>query len=161
MRNYIAYGSNLNIGQMTWRCPGAEIVGVGEIKDYRLSYKGSQTGAYLTIEPARGESVPVAVWAVSAANEHNLDLYEGYPKFYYKKNMTVVIGGKKVKGFVYIMQEDRSYAMPHYSYIDTCADGYADFCLDIRKLNEAWEYTWCKVNGVEYDRALFLDSDAV
>ena len=36
-RRYIAYGSNLNRGQMALRCPDAKVVGTGEIKDYELS----------------------------------------------------------------------------------------------------------------------------
>ena len=50
-RYYIAYGSNLNVQQMRWRCPGARIIGTSEMKDYRLLFKGSKTGSYLTIEP--------------------------------------------------------------------------------------------------------------
>ena len=40
-RYYIAYGSNLNIPQMRWRCPSARIIGTSEIPDYRLLFKGS------------------------------------------------------------------------------------------------------------------------
>ena len=64
-RYYIAYGSNLNIPQMRWRCPSARIIGKSEIPDYRLLFKGSQTGAYLTIEPSQGDSVPVGVWEMN------------------------------------------------------------------------------------------------
>ena len=56
-------------------------------KDYELLYKGSKTGSYLTIEKKEGGVVPVAVWEVTAADEHSLDAYEGCPNFYYKKNM--------------------------------------------------------------------------
>ena len=78
-RYYIAYGSNLNVQQMRWRCPGARIIGTSELKDYRLLFKGSKTGSYLTIEPEMGYTVPVAVWEVSAEDERALDRYEGYP----------------------------------------------------------------------------------
>lgn len=53
-RYYIAYGSNLDIRQMRWRCPTAKIVGTAAIHGYELLYKGSQTGAYLTIEKQAG-----------------------------------------------------------------------------------------------------------
>ena len=66
---YIAYGSNLNIEQMKFRCPTAKVAGISEIPDYRLLFKGSQTGAYLTIEPYKGASVPVAVWEVKEDDE--------------------------------------------------------------------------------------------
>ena len=80
-RYYIAYGSNLNIPQMRMRCPGARIIGTSVIEGYRLLFKGSRTGSYLTIEPQEGASVPVAAWEVSAENEAALDRYEGFPTF--------------------------------------------------------------------------------
>lgn len=47
---YIAYGSNLNVRQMKFRCPTAKVVGTSVIKGYELLYKGSKTGSYLTID---------------------------------------------------------------------------------------------------------------
>ena len=88
-RYYIAYGSNLNVRQMKYRCPTAKIVGTAVIGDYELLYKGSKTGSYLTIEKKKGSVVPVAVWEVTPQDEHSLDIYEGYPNFYYKKNMKI------------------------------------------------------------------------
>ena len=61
-RYYLAYGSNLNIPQMRHRCPTAKVVGTAEIRDYELLFKGSKTGSYLTIEPKKGATVPVAVF---------------------------------------------------------------------------------------------------
>ncbi len=60
-RYYIAYGSNLNVPQMRSRCPHATILGTASPKDLELLFKGSGTGAYLTIEPHEGGTVPVAV----------------------------------------------------------------------------------------------------
>lgn len=80
-RYYLAYGSNLNMAQMQWRCPGAVPLGTAEISGYRLLFKGSRTGSYLTIEKADGFSVPVGVWEVTEADEARLDRYEGYPHF--------------------------------------------------------------------------------
>lgn len=61
-RYYLAYGSNLNIAQMRFRCPDAMIVGTAVIQDYELLFKGSKSGAYLTIERKDGARVPVGVW---------------------------------------------------------------------------------------------------
>ena len=66
-RYYLAYGSNLNVRQMMIRCPSARMIGTATIEDYRLMFKGSKTGSYLTIEPEEGCSVPVGVWEVSEA----------------------------------------------------------------------------------------------
>ena len=88
-RYYIAYGSNLNIPQMRMRCPGARIIGTSVIEDYQLLFKGSKTGSYLTIEPMEDAEVPVVIWEVTETDEKALDRYEGYPNFYYKKEMTL------------------------------------------------------------------------
>ena len=103
-RYYIAYGSNLNMKQMRFRCPQAEIIGTSEIKDYELLFKGSQTGSYLTVEKKKGGSVPVAVWATTAADEAALDRYEGFPNYYVKLRRRVVLSdGSEIEGMVYVM----------------------------------------------------------
>ena len=92
-RYYIAYGSNLNVRQMMMRCPDSRMIGTATIPDYRLMFKGSKTGSYLTIEEAPGYKVPVGVWEVSERDEKSLDRYEGYPSFYYKKELVLPIKG--------------------------------------------------------------------
>ena len=39
-KKYIAYGSNLNLGQMARRCPTAKVIGAGEIRDHELLFRG-------------------------------------------------------------------------------------------------------------------------
>ena len=146
-RYYIAYGSNLNIRQMRWRCPTARIIGTAELAGWRLLFKGSKTGSYLTIEPFAGCRVPIAVWDVTPEDELALDHYEGYPSFYYKKELTLDIKGIKTgkvrrrKVFVYIMHEDRPIGIPSRAYVETCAEGYQDFGFDISFLTEALNYS--------------------
>ena len=70
---YLAYGSNLNMKQMQFRCPDARIVGTAEIPNYQLLFKGSKTGSYLTIEPKQSCTVPAAVWSVSERDELALE----------------------------------------------------------------------------------------
>ena len=81
---YLAYGSNMSLLQMYHRCPDAEPIGKGIIKDYRLMFKGSKSGNYATIEYEEGQQVPVVVWAISEKDEQSLDRYEGFPSFYVK-----------------------------------------------------------------------------
>lgn len=139
---YLAYGSNLNVGQMAHRCPDAKIVGTAEIKDYRLKFKGSKTGSYLTIEKAKGHTVPVAVWDVSKNDIGNLDWYEGYPRFYYKRTMVLPCSdGKRHRCFVYIMHEDRPLGIPSRYYVETCAQGYESFGFDDQYLADAVNYS--------------------
>ena len=140
---YLAYGSNLNIRQMAYRCLTAIPVGIAVIKDYRLKFKGSKTGSYLTIEKAKGYEVPVAVWKVEDEDELHLDCYEGYPTFYYKKEIEIdFISIKRklphhAKAFVYIMHEDRKLGIPTKRYIDVCLEGYKAFGFNPVRLLEA------------------------
>ena len=144
---YIAYGSNLNLRQMHMRCPDARVVGTAELNGWELLFKGSKSGSYLTIEPKEGSSVPVAVWEVSERDEQNLDRYEGYPVFYYKKELDIKVKGIKTgilrdrTAFVYIMHEDRPIGVPSDFYVNVCAEGYRSFNFDIGVLADAYYYS--------------------
>ena len=35
---YIAYGSNINLQQMAYRCPHSRVAGTSEIKDFELEF---------------------------------------------------------------------------------------------------------------------------
>ena len=144
-RYYLAYGSNLNIAQMQFRCPDAVVAGTAVIPDCELLFKGSLTGAYLTIEPKQGAQVPVGVWEVSLVDELRLDRYEGFPSFYYKKEMRIPVvdirtGKTKLRdAFVYIMHEDRKLGVPTSFYMRTCLEGYKDFGFDTDFLLAAYD----------------------
>ncbi len=152
-RYYLAYGSNLNISQMRYRCPSARVVGTAVIENYQLLFKGSKTGSYLTIEPCEGDSVPVAAWEVAEDDERRLDRYEGFPHFYYKKELRLPITGIKSgkvrmrDAFVYIMHEERSCGVPSMSYLRTCDIGYLNFGFDPCKLAKAFEVSLKLMGG--------------
>ena len=88
---YLAYGSNLDMDRMGRRCPYAVPVGVTEICGYRLLFKKSKTGSYATIEQDANESVPAVVWKLSEYDERLLDRYEGFPRYYYKKQFQLPV----------------------------------------------------------------------
>jgi len=92
-RLYVAYGSNLNLEQMKYRCPTAKLYGTGEIKNYELQFKGRQDSAFATIAPKEGASVPAAVWEIQPRDELSLDRYEGYPSHYFKRDIPVQLDG--------------------------------------------------------------------
>lgn len=139
---YASYGSNLNIEQMGGRCPFAQIVGTAVLKDYRLLFKGSRTGNYLTVEEMPGHEVPVGVWRVTKADEAFLDRYEGFPRFYYKKTVLLDCSdGKRHRCMIYVMHEDRIIGEPTDWYMDTCLEGYENFGFDRRYLDEAYDYS--------------------
>lgn len=139
---YGAYGSNLNKSQMAWRCPGASEAGTAVLKDYRLMFKGSKSGAYLTVEKEKGYEVPLGIWEVNEDHVKSLNRYEGFPDFYYIKEFNLKCNdGKRHKVFVYIMHEDRKLATPNSYYIKVCQEGYRDFGFDEDILIDAIFYS--------------------
>lgn len=135
---YLAYGSNLKIEQMNFRCPSAVIHGTAYLKDWKLMFKGNDKDKYyLTIEPSEGDVVPLAVWDVTDEDEKSLDKYERFPRFYYKQDLEVECNGETIRGFAYIMTEGNAYGLPEQEYIDRCSIGYSDFKFDISYFNQA------------------------
>lgn len=153
-RYYIAYGSNLNIRQMLRRCPGARVLGTASLTGWELLFKGSRTGSYLTIEEGGDGMVPVVVWEVTASDEAALDRYEGFPNFYYKRDIQLKYKGiqtgkrRTVTAFAYIMHEDRPVGVPSNFYMRTCLDGYNTFRFNKNILIDAYNKCW-EVCGYE------------
>ena len=139
MRNklYLAYGSNLNLEQMANRCPTAKVVGNSKINGYRLLFRVAHAGAVATIEPFKGESVPVLAWEITPADEAALDRYEGWPFLYRKETIKVRLNGKTVQAMVYIMNEGRPLGQPSCYYYSTILDGYKSAGFDVEILRKA------------------------
>ena len=147
---YIAYGSNLNKEQMAWRCPTARYVGTGTVEGYELKFKGRPNGAYATIDPKKGGTVPVAIWEIQPYDEFRLHQYEGYPNHYFTKNIPVKIGNHEVTGMVYIMNLQAQANLPSEQYYDTVKKGYEDCGLDTAYLEAAKERTEAEMTEREY-----------
>lgn len=136
-RLYVAYGSNLNILQMKHRCPTAKLCGTGTVANYQLQFKGRPQSAFATISPKEGSSVPVAVWELRPWDERSLDVYEGYPSHYFKRDIPVRMDGKEVVGMAYIMDLKMDHGLPSLDYYQTVQEGYEDCGLDVSVLEQA------------------------
>ena len=137
---YVAYGSNLNMEQMAYRCPDARPLGTAQLKGYEMKFRGTRRGSGVaTIETAKGGIVPVGIWSISDADEEHLDVYEGYPTLYTKAYLPLILDGQKMSGLVYVMNPGHSIAMPSPYYEDTIRVGYEDFGIDPKYLDEAIE----------------------
>ena len=139
---YLAYGSNLNLKQMKYRCKTAIPIGTTILHDYRLVYKGScDKLSYLTIEKNEGSYVPLGIYEITSLDKLPLDIYEGYPNLYHKEYVDIKIDGKIEKALIYIMNDEFNYYTPSNKYIETCIQGYKDFGFDKKLLNEALKYS--------------------
>lgn len=134
---YMAYGSNLNLEQMKRRCPNAEVVGTAELKNWRLRFRGFSGSAVATIEPAKGFTVPVLVWRITPKDERALDVYEGFPRLYIKRNLPILLEGRLRRPMVYVMMDRYPYGSPGSSYLRTIMEGYANAGFDLATLSEA------------------------
>ncbi len=141
---YIAYGSNLNLAQMAARCPSARVYAQGVLNNWKLVYRGAMTNSHATIERKSGSTVPVLLWEIQPSDEYRLDIYEGYPRYYFKKNIMVDIEGRKKKAMVYIMDERQLPGRPSASYVRTILQGYIDNDMDISIFQKSLE-----VNSIE------------
>ncbi len=108
------------------------------MKDWRLLFKGSQTGSYATIERKTGYTVPVLLWQISKADEGRLDIYEGFPDFYYKQTVEVETEHDQEKGMAYIMHEERHLGTPTDRYYDVLERAYEAFGFDLQILQDAY-----------------------
>lgn len=136
-RLYAAYGSNLNLEQMSQRCPTAQVVGTSVLKDWRLLFRGGRIGAVATVEYFHGGKVPILLWQIQPQDETALDRYEGWPSLYRKDMVRVRLNGKTVEVMIYIMNEVVPYGQPSPSYFDTISIGYASAGFDNGILHQA------------------------
>ena len=80
---YFAYGSNMNLNQMAFRCPDAEVVESVRLEGYRLAFRTNGGGnGVATILPEEGSYVDGVLWRISERDEQHLDHYEGFPFLY-------------------------------------------------------------------------------
>ena len=56
---YFAYGSNINLDQMQYRCPDATVYGQAVLDNYDLRFRGSGVA---TVEPKEGACVYGLLW---------------------------------------------------------------------------------------------------
>lgn len=146
---YAAYGSNLNVKQMTRRCQTAKLAGTTKLVGYRLAFThAGGSGSYLTVIKTdnKEDFVPIGLWSVTDEDEKSLDRYEGYPTFYDKKTIDLVNDCVDVtltpetdgtlEAFIYIMV-DGMIAPPSVNYVETCAVGYLEFDFDLDILRTA------------------------
>lgn len=123
---YFAYGSNMNLEQMAFRCPDASVVGVVRVNDYRLTFCGGSHAGVATIMPQPGSHVDGVLWRISATDEKHLDFYEGYPRLYGKESIEVIdSSGQKMTVMAYTMNSPyrECPAVPSQGYLQGIVEG--------------------------------------
>ncbi len=139
-RTYLAFGSNLDTGQMARRCPDAQPIASVELTGYRLAFAGHSKrwgGAVATVVRDVKSSVPALLYEVTRADERKLDGFEGYPGVYGKRTVQVLGRGKKGRSaFLYVLP-GRKTAEPPLDYLLVIARAYRELGFDLRPLIRA------------------------
>ena len=129
---YFAYGMNTHLGQMAQRCPDAEVVGVAELRDYELEF-----AYHCNVKPASGATVPGLLWTITDQDLANLDWTEGYPTYYDRARVPVMIDGVMLMAVVYFMPGDTQPCPPGRGYLDIVRQGYAQNQINSVALDKA------------------------
>ena len=138
---YFAYGSNMNLGQMNFRCPDAEILETARLEGYRLAFRsnGGNRGV-ATILPDQDSHVDGVLWEISPEDKRNLNFYEGFPRLYSKQILTLENRlGKELAAMAYVMNapyKDRP-AFPSAGYLDGILQGCEQNGIDTAPIKAA------------------------
>lgn len=122
MKEYFAYGSNLNLGQMAGRCPESTTVQTARLEGYELAFRCG----VLTILPKEDSNVDGLIWSITEQDEQHLDRYEGFPRLYGKETVTVQdASGTGHAVLIYIMEEPwcSRPQEPGGNYLNTVLEG--------------------------------------
>lgn len=124
---YFAYGSNMNLEQMEYRCPAAKVAGTVRLEDYRLAFCGGSAGnGVATIFPEKGSQVEGVLWEITPECEQSLDRYEGYPRLYGKQTVRVRDkAGMQMDVMAYVMNAPYkdNLSSPSRLYLDGILEG--------------------------------------
>lgn len=146
---YVAYGSNMNLKQMEYRCPFSKVVRNGKLKGWKLVFN---VHADIIKTDDENDVVPVVVWDIDSRDWKMLDMYEGYPSYYIKERVNVILDdGKEREAIVYVMADNRKgICPPMKNYFDCILNGYIDNGIGVKYLYEALDYSY--ENETEYNQ---------
>lgn len=140
---YFAYGSNINLEQMAFRCPAAEPIGPASVDGFRLTFCGDTSGAGVaTILPDKGSQVNGLLWLLTENCESSLDFYEGFPRLYGKEEISV--HGERIAEqsvMVYTINEPyrSQIALPSWPYLNGILQGCQQNGIPVEPVLEAVE----------------------
>ena len=118
---YFSYGSNMNLNQMAFRCPNAEVVESVRLEGYRLAFRTNGGGnGVATILPEEGSYVDGVLWRISERDEQHLDHYEGFPFLYGKEPYLIILIRLFEKEFQNIYPESHYYERAIQFFENVC-----------------------------------------
>ncbi len=125
---YFAFGSNIDVGQMRRRCPGARVFGEAVLPKHRLVFNGFSQGwggAVASVMRDDRSEVPGVVYEVGVEDVERLDGYEGHPWVYERRVRSVILSdGSRRRAHVYIHTQPNLVGRPSWKYVMTIWRAY-------------------------------------
>lgn len=151
---YFAYGSNLDMAQMRFRCPTARPVARAVLQDYRLVFR-----QFCDVQAYDGRAVYGALYRCDARAWAALDRYEGYPFAYDRGPVMVTLeGGETAQAITYTMNSV-GFRAPDDGYLRTVLQGYRDWGLECAPVYEAAQHAdWAWLKGSRRTRLVRPDT---
>ncbi len=137
--NYFAYGSNMDVRQMAFRCPDAVIIGSASLAAHAFLIN---TRGVATAIPATNQVVHGVLWEISPTDESSLDRYEGVVSGFYNKDIARVRvkEGSEKDALIYLASDVRP-GQPRHGYMERILEA-AEYCrlpkTYIAALRERW-----------------------
>lgn len=135
---YVAYGSNMNLEQMEYRCPNSKVACTGRIYGWKLVF---DTHADIIPTGDLDNFVPVVAWNIADSDWPRLDMYEGFPIYYIKQEVEVQLDDGRVENcIVYVMaKKDHGYCPPFENYFYGIEKACQENGIDVQYLYDALE----------------------
>ncbi len=143
-RVFAGYGVGLNRAEMTKHCPTAKTIGMTELKNFRLTFRGGNACAVATIDKTKGGSVPALLWEITPQDEVALDRWIGVSDLYRKAAVKARWNGAAMDAFVYILIGNKPQNKPSAFYYSMLLEGYKAAGFDTEILKAA-----VQVNGAD------------
>ena len=126
-RLYFAYGANMSVDAMAFRCPSAVPVSSYTLRDWELAFF-----SHATIVPKKGSKVHGVLWYITEDCEWSLDCFEGFPDYYTKRSW--IQDGEHI---MFYEMTDFKRGSPTLGYISDIRSQYHHWQLPVQYLDEA------------------------
>ena len=134
--HYFAYGMLCDPDVMT----EAELIGMAELPNFE--YELLQ---FANVFPTPGSKVYGTLWNITRKFLSELDMIEGYPQFYDRKTVPVMVNGKRYEAAVYTMTPESRELLqgthPSQRYINKIVKGYRHAGVPLGQLRAALQDT--------------------
>lgn len=129
---YFAYGMNTNSQGMASRCPKAVSHGRAVLLNHSFRFAGPAD-----VVKCPDSFVDGVLWTITPECLEALDILEGYPHFYNRRNKKVLHQGRVYEAMTYFMQPGHLDSAPSDGYFNMVVEGYQEHGVPTEQLYNA------------------------